>query len=103
MSRVLVLQSDYREGISKKNQKPYAGYFAEVAYLDEQGNGFKYENLFLDSSVLNGFVPERGCVIDVITGLRSSFINAVRAVNDTSMLSQYIASLQALLAKNSGK
>lgn len=57
---VTVIGYQYREGTSKKTNKPYAAFFVSVTYPVNQYTGVKAEELFVSKEAAEGIVPEVG-------------------------------------------
>ncbi len=95
--KVVVLNARYATGMSKKNNKPYAGCFVDFVRYDAREKVFKPENVFIDASVLAGYVPEVGATLNIETEFGSKFISSVTVINDPELLAQFIMPFQAAL------
>ena len=77
--RVTVVGSMYKEGVSKKTNKPYAAFFTSVTYQQPGYAGVKAEEFFLTKQVLEGVVPQPGEQYDLEFD-RNGFVSSFKPV-----------------------
>ena len=58
--KVKILGYRYAQGTSKKNNRPYNGFFTCLGYEDRAYTGIKCEERFISAEVLQGVVPTVG-------------------------------------------
>ena len=100
--KVIILNSRYANGTSKKG-KPYNGFFADVAYPENGTTGYKVQNVFLSVENMQGVMPEPGTVLDIDFGFGSTFINAIKQVEDAAFVTAFFAPFQKVITQINGK
>jgi len=75
--KVKVLGYRYAEGTSKKNNRPYKGFFTSIAYEQNGYTGEKVEERFFPAEVLQGIVPQPGDEFEVQVDF-AGYVTAVR-------------------------
>lgn len=58
--KVKILGYRYAQGTSKKNNRPYNGFFTCLGYEDRTYTGMKCEERFISAETLQGVVPAVG-------------------------------------------
>ena len=77
---VYVMSAEARSGVSKTNNKPYSGIFADIVYM--QQNNYRVRTIFINANQLpEGEVPSYGDVLNVEFDF-GGYISAVNFVRD---------------------
>ena len=81
---MLILIQNVRkaEGVSKKTNQPYNGYWVKPLMRGESIYFTPEKDLFLSSDKLVGVVPEVGMVLDVSFNFGSDRVNSIDFLND---------------------
>ncbi len=72
--KVCVMGSVYKEGVSKKNGKPYKAFITHVVYEDNGGK--KVKEAFINPEFVGGVAPLEGDVMDLDFGFGGSLNSA---------------------------
>ena len=79
--KVKVLGYRYAEGTSKKNGRPFKGFFTSIGYEQNGYTGLKVEERFFSTEALQGLVPEVGEELEVSVDF-GGFVTSVKRLSN---------------------
>ncbi len=78
--KIIGITKEMKSGVSRKNQKPYSGYFISYGYRMEDVDGLKTDSFLYSADVMresNGYIPVPGDLCDLVYG-RGGFIEGMK-------------------------
>lgn len=70
-----ILKMVERQGIGKKSQRPYNGYFVSLLYIDNNGE-LECERLFVDKSACESALPA-DTMVDIVTSFHGGNVERI--------------------------